>query len=153
MPPLHCPLRLRGHRHYSTSLSRCHTGSTPSPLSVPARWPVWVGWSRQTAWEHLSLSLWAVLSTGQILMTLSTVQAVCKHPNHLSRKESACVCVCKGQQQSAFRGHQQNPKRPPAEAEIPSHHLHTRGKRIIAHLIFAFRVWSSLTQAAANLLE
>lgn len=142
MPPLHCPVRLRGHCHYSNSLCGCHTGSTPSPLSVAARRSARVGWSRQTAWECLSLSLRAILFTGQMLMTLSAGQAACKHPKHLSQKEreSVCVCVCKGQQQSAFGDHQQNPSRPLAQAETPSHHLHTRGHRIIAHLVLAFRV-------------
>lgn len=55
------------------------------------------------------------------------------------------VCVCKGQQQSVLTDHQQNPKRCLAQAETPSHHLHPRGNRITAQLIFAFRVWSSLT--------
>lgn len=93
MPLLHCPVRLRGHRHYSNSLCGCHTGSTPSPPSVAARRSARVGWSRQTAWELLSLSLQAILSTGQMLMTLSTDQAAYKHPKYLSQKERECVCV------------------------------------------------------------
>lgn len=122
----------------------CPTGRTPSQLSAPARWPVSVSWSRQATWEHCSLSLCHYLSCSF------------QRPNFndsLPRPSSVCVCVHGGQQQSAFREHQQNPNWLPSEAKTLSHHLHTGENRVIAHLTFAFRVWSSLTQAVANLLK
>lgn len=81
MPLFHCPIKFRWHHHYSNILSgviqvACYL---PSPF-VP-----------------LLLSLWAILSTGQILMTLSTGQRVYNHPKHLSQRMCVCAKVSNSQ--------------------------------------------------------
>lgn len=123
MPPLHCPAAPWGHCHYSNSLSLSHRESTISSLcSCPL---ACVRWLEQG--DHLGALL------------LVTVGCSFHRPDFNDSLHCACLCVHGGQCQTVLRNHQKNPSWLPPGAKTPSHHLHTRGNRIIAHLVFAFK--------------